>query len=52
MLDVENREQHVYFIILPGWKEMPTVIGQHIFDHQFEWEGEAPWAGDAASLVE
>jgi hypothetical protein len=52
---IENTiEEFCYFIVSfhTSACNAPQVIGQHMFDHMFKWEGKSVPTGDANSLFE
>ena len=52
---IENTtEEFCYFIVSfhTSADDAPQVIGQHMFDHMFKWEGKSVPTGDASSLFE
>lgn len=47
----DDTNEYCYFIVSArAYDDMPDVVGQHIFDHMFEWEAKPAPNGDTASL--
>ena len=52
MLSSDDTTEFCYFIVttVHDASEVPSVVGEHAWHHQLEWEGKSPQTGDVESL--